>query len=311
MNKDILVVGESLGKFLSSYDNTNVFVFSGKTMKGFTKNKSPIYKKVLSNINKYNKKYNYVIFNFGSVDNFFSFYYDSFVKVNKEYKNPTEVYNNWKINIEPIIVNYVNKISKIRTRLKKIIFPVWYSILEEENIPFSLQKYLGLDIYNSLSDNNKEIFRKLITFRERRKRTNFMNKILERECKKHKIIFNNFLTNLLDKNKRVKNKYKDVSILNVHYLYEPMIMDLSKLKFFKYLGLHMTDKLEKKLKKEMKEYLDFKKKKLKNIEETSEEYIKYLENYRKEQNENMKLGKKLIIKSYKELDKFRKSKKKK
>lgn len=80
----ILIIGDSfIGPFnLIEDDNMYIYKFSGKSMKGITKKEDKDREKIVSLVNN-NKNIKCLIFNFGQVDLYFSYYYKKFIKNEK------------------------------------------------------------------------------------------------------------------------------------------------------------------------------------------------------------------------------------
>jgi len=256
MEKPNVVFGDSLIFFLRLIPTFKVFKYAGKTLKGFGK-KNEIYKDILKNI-KNRKNMEYVFFGFGGVDLHLSFYYDFFIKKNN-FNSISSIEKEWKKNINMNIEQYVKNISEIKTDAKKVVLGVFPSPLKKKIIHHSLYFYIQLD-YNSLDDKKKKLFDKLNETKYRIARLNYFNKILKRNCEKYGIIFKNHNNLILNKDKKVKKELVDLAEYNIHLLHEPLLKILSKLPFYKKLGI--TKEVVDKLDKIFKQYLEDKKKEI-------------------------------------------------
>lgn len=254
-----LVFGDSFVDYLSLINTFYVTKYSGKTLRGVTKENSPILKSI-KNIYKRNPKSKNIIFGFGNVDLHLSFYYDSFMKDNAE-TNPEKLVDTWKTKMKESIKSYVNIISNFKDK-KIAIMATMPSVLQEKNVRFSLEKYINFP--SQMTDEKECAFKKLISISERDKRMIFMNEELKKNIKLYKNIkYININYILLNKNKTVKKKFIDISTLNIHLSWEPILLDSVKIPFFHNLGI--TKENTTHLKKSHEKYLKFKEDFLKNI----------------------------------------------
>lgn len=260
-----IVFGDSFINYLSLIKTFKVFKFSGKTLKGFSKDDSTIRKTTLKEINK--KKYaDNVIFGFGNVDLHLSFYYDVFTKPEyKELKNVKDITKLWEENTEENIKKYIMNINKIRVgrNSKKIVMGVFPSTLKEKNVIASTKKYIQID-YEKLDISQQMLYKKLIKHKERHHRFMFYNKILKRECDLKKIKYIDVNEIVLTKTNKIKKKFIDISDLNIHLSWEPLLIESKKMKIFNDMGIN--DENTKDLEKTHADYLEIKKKILNNIE---------------------------------------------
>ena len=119
-----LVFGDSfIGPLkLIKDNNLKIIKFQGATMKGITKTENTNRKKIIDIVNKNKNKIKCMIFNFGQVDLFFSYYYVLFVK--KE-----------TFKMEEIILNYVKFIKNLKCNdKKKIVLSVYPTVLKDKNV---------------------------------------------------------------------------------------------------------------------------------------------------------------------------------
>ena len=141
------IFGDSfIGPFkLIDNNNLHIYKFKGATMKGITKQDNENRIKILDIINK-NKNIKCMIFNFGQVDLYFSYYYDKYIK-------------NKKFMMKSIIKKYVEFISSIKCyNCNKIILPVYPSTIKDKYVFDSLLNYgiLSEDKVNSLDKSEKK-----------------------------------------------------------------------------------------------------------------------------------------------------------
>lgn len=258
MNKH-LVFGDSFIGYLSLIKDFYVTKYSGKTLRGLSKENSPILKNII-NVVKRNKKSKNIIFNFGNVDLHLSFYYDSFIKDTSE-SDPEKLLSSWKDKMKEGIEKYVSIVNSFKNK-NVAILALMPSVLKEENVRFSLEKYI--DFPEKMSDEKEKTFKKLTSISERHKRLIFINDEIEKQTKKYENVrYVNINHILLNKNKTVKKKFIDVSKLNIHLSWEPILLESVSIPFFNNLGI--TNENTTHLKKSHEKYLKFKKEFLKNI----------------------------------------------
>ncbi len=169
-------------------------------------------------MNTLNKKNNSkcLIFNFGNVDLYFSYYYKKFVK--KE-----------RFMMESMIKNYVEFISNIDcNNCNKIILGIYPSVLQDKNVFNSLLSYgiLSEETINSINEKEKE---KVSKYKFRYNLYKKFNTLLKKYSKIYNINYIDFDEILLDKNKKVKKKFINPSSnRGIHLLWEPLIPILLK-----------------------------------------------------------------------------------
>ena len=80
-----LIFGDSfIGAFnLIESKNLKIYKFKGKTIKGLSKQEDKDRKKIINIVNQ-NKNIKCIVFNFGQVDLYFSYYYKKFIKNDKK-----------------------------------------------------------------------------------------------------------------------------------------------------------------------------------------------------------------------------------
>jgi hypothetical protein len=260
----IYIFGDSFTELFSLVDNKNlnVITIKGSTIRGITKPNNENRLKIINTLKKANN-IKCLIFNFGQVDIYFSYYY-KYVK-------------NEKFEMEKIVKNYVEFIANLPYNCNKIVFAIYPHFIKDENWFKTLLNYyiLTQDEIDTLTEKEKKI---LSSMNFRSTLVKLFNKLLEIYCKIYNLTYINFEDELLDKNDNVKNIfYSNISIYNIHLLWKPLLpLLVKKLKNcnigekFK-VDLHKTSNEYKKNKKESIEKKKFlnkpkkKKNKYKNI----------------------------------------------
>jgi hypothetical protein len=207
-----LIFGDSfIGPFtLLDDNNIKIYKFKGATMRGITKETNETRKKIITLVNN-NHNYKCIIFNFGQVDIFFSYYYKKYIQKKK-------------FMIDQFTKKYVEFIYGLNcNNSKKIIFAVYPTTIKDENV------FNTLLAYGILSDADI----KLISKSDIQKTSNFnfrytmyakINNLLKKYCNIYKLTFINLDNVLLNKNKRLKSMFIDpMSAYNIHLLWEPLI----------------------------------------------------------------------------------------
>ena len=203
------IFGDSfVGPFnLINDQNVKIYKFTGATMKGIRKRTEII------DILNYDKRPKCIIFSFGQVDLYFSYYYVKFLK-------------NKKFMMKSIIKNYVEFVNSLEcNNCNKIIFSVYPTTLKDTDVFKALIKYniLSEDVVNSISKSDKE---KTSNFRFRFKMYTKFNKLLSEYCQLYKINCINLDNELLDKNKQLKPIYINYKYISVHLVWESIILVL-------------------------------------------------------------------------------------
>lgn len=281
-NLKTLVFGDSFVNFLSLIKTFKIKKFSGKTLKGITKKDSPIFK-IMSKMTK-SYRTNDIVFGFGNVDLHISFYYDLFTKPEYTSLDINERVKLWENNTKNVIEEYIKKLKKLNIRGKTVhIFQVFPSTLLDKNVSSSLKKYIQFDS-ETLDKKEKKIFKSLIKKTMRDERYQFFNKRLSIEARKHGFKFLDIEKYILnEKSRKIKKPLIDISELNIHLLWEPMLLKLVKHNQLNKLGI--TKENTKDLEAGYKKYLDFKEKILEEIDPLDKDYVtkkrRFLENYKK------------------------------
>jgi hypothetical protein len=247
----IYIFGDSFTEPFSLVDNKNLHVITmkGSTIRGITKTNNKNRLKIINTLKRANN-IKCLIFNYGQVDIYFSYYY-KYVK-------------NEKFEFEELVKNYIEFIANLPYNCNKIVFAVYPHFIKDENWFNTLLQYaiLTQDEIDSLTENEKKIMSSMIF---RRNLVNIFNRLLEIYCKIYNLIFINFENELLDENNNVKNIfYKGLSIYNIHLLWEPLLPILVK----KLKMCNIDEKFKKNLNSSFKYYekikinkkIDYKKK---------------------------------------------------
>ena len=210
----ILILGDSfVGPFtLLNSKNLEIYLIKGKSMKGLTKENDIHRNKIKNLVNKYqNKNLECIIFNFGNVDLHLSYYYKKFIK--------NEIFF-----IEPMIKKYVEFIHSLDcNNCNKIILSAYPTTLKDKNVFDSLLHYqvLSKNDIDSISKIDKE---KTSNFNFRYNMYKNFNNLLKKYCKIYNITYINLDNELLNKNKKIKQKFVDqISNVNFHLLWEPLL----------------------------------------------------------------------------------------
>jgi hypothetical protein len=246
------IFGDSFIGPFTLIDDTNlkIYKFKGATMKGITKEDNENRKKIIDVLNNSNN-IKCILFNFGHVDLYFSYYYDKFVK-NKGFM------------IDPIAKKYIEFIDSINcNNCNKIVLAIYPSVLKDKHVFDSLISYgiLSNEHVNSISDSDKK---KVSNYKFRYNMYIKFNNLLKKYCKIYKINFIDLKDSLLNKDNIVKSKFiNPVSTHGIHLLWEPLIpILLSKLKICNIKKIYKKDledsfsKYIKNKKEQIKQKLD-------------------------------------------------------
>lgn len=234
-----LIFGDSfIGPFnLLDNKNLRIYKFKGKTMKGIGKKEDKDRKKIVNLVNN-NKNTKCLIFNFGQVDLYFSYYYNKF-KTNKKFM------------MLSIIKKYVKFINSLNcNNCNKIIISVYPTVLKDKYVFNSLLSYEILSNDDIKSIKKKDI-KKTSKFNFRYKMYKKFNNLLEKYSKIYNINYINFDNLLLNKKtNKIKKKFVNPSTnVSIHLLWEPLIPLLVKKINFCNIEKKYKINLEKSLKK--------------------------------------------------------------
>ena len=236
-----LIFGDSfVGPFkLIDDKNINIYTFSGYTMKGITKKDNKNRKKIIEIVNNISSP-KCMVFNFGQVDLYFSYYYKKFIK-------------NEKFEMEPTIKKYVKFINSLNcNNCNKIILSVYPTVLKDKYVFKSLLKYkiLSEEDVKYISKSDKE---QTSNFSFRYNMYLKFNNLLQKYCKVYNVNYINLDNELLDKKtNRIKQQFVNPStIVSIHLLWEPLIPILVK----KITDCNIMLKYKVNLKKSLEKYI--------------------------------------------------------
>ena len=207
-----IIFGDSfIGPFKLLKDKKlKIYKFKGATLKGITKLENKNRKKIETVVSNSNN-IRCLIFIFGQVDLYFSYYYAKFIQ-------------NKRFLMEGMIKKYVEFISNLKCKqCNKLIFGIFPNPIKDKHIFNTLLSYniLPENLINSIDKKEKD---RLSLHNFRFKMYIKFNKIIEKYCNIYNIKYINFDDVLLNKNNRVKDEFiiKE-SIYNIHLLWEPLI----------------------------------------------------------------------------------------
>lgn len=207
-----IIFGDSfVGPFKLIKDKKlKIYKFKGATLKGLTKLENNNRKKIKSVVSSINN-IKCIIFNFGQVDLYFSYYYSRYIQ-------------NKRFMMEPMIKKYVKFISDLECKkCNKIIFGVFPNPIKDKYIYKTLLVYkiLPENLINSIDKKDKD---RLSSHNFRFNLYIKFNKLIQKYCNIYNIKYIDFDDVLLNKNNRVKKEFiNKESIYNIHLLWEPLI----------------------------------------------------------------------------------------
>lgn len=253
MTKDIVVFGSSSSRIFSLIDNVKNVAFKGKSISGLIKKEDNDRKKII-NMVKNQKKAKCFIFFFGEVDLHFVFFYQIMTQ-------------NKILDFDLLIKKYVEFIDKIKTDSKKIIIvpnnTPWTNVIKG----LKNYGYLSGKIEEQLSEKIKDKYFNIETVKLNHKK---ITKSFMKYTKNTNIILINLEDRLLTPSGKIKKKYlSPVNPNSVHLRWEPLIVDIYDK--FRLCGIDKTN--IKTNKKKEKEWLEWKKEKLRKILEERDNKI--------------------------------------
>lgn len=218
--------------------------YKGATIKGLTKETNDNRKSIIDTI-KNAKNINCLIFNFGNVDVHMSFYYKL-------------IYFNEMIDYKDMVKKYVEFINNIKCNCNKIVIGVYQSPLKVKNVIESLYKYGVIKDTGDKAQNtkNEEKIKPYIKLEKIYKRFKIFNDLLEKECKKYNIQYEDIDYLIRNKNNKMvlDDKFIDISQYNIHLRWKPLIkIWVSRLNKCGISGRCLVD-----IEKEEKRYLEHK-----------------------------------------------------
>ncbi len=239
-----IIFGDSfIGPFkLLNDNNLNLYKYKGATINGLTKenNKNRI------NIIKILKQINTpkcIIFNFGQVDLYFTYYYKKFVQ-------------NKKFLMNSIIKKYIEFINNLDcNNCNKIVFAVYPTTIQDKYVFDTLLQY-GILLNNQINLISDYTKNRVSNFKFRYKLYIKFNKLLEKYCNLYKINFIKLDNEILNNDNTLKLKFIDpISKYNIHLLWEPLIpIIISKL-----LNCNIKEKYKRNLSNSFNKFLNKKK----------------------------------------------------
>jgi hypothetical protein len=141
----VYIFGDSfVGPFkLLNNKNLKVFKYKGATIKGITKTNNENRLNIIKTLKKANN-IKCLIFNFGQVDIYFSYYY-KYVK-------------NEKFEFEELVKNYIKFIANLPYNCNKIVFAIYPHFIKDKNWfkTLFLYKILTQDEIDALTENEKK-----------------------------------------------------------------------------------------------------------------------------------------------------------
>lgn len=288
-----LVFGDSFIGPLKLFKHPRwIFVkFKGGTMKGLTKPDNENRQIIANTIAKFknSNRLNAVIFCFGTVDIQFSYYYNKLM--NKPFA-PGEIIDGYIKFIKSVIDP---KKYKVGVQLAYPSAVAEYNMLIQLEIYHILDDFYGVPkrdltveltatehdklrkIYNKLKDTKQPEAQKILapdfTFESRIARLHMFNTLIKHKLYGTHISYIDMGKHITDAKGYVKPEFIDLSVINVHFRWEPQIPFM--LREFKYYGL--SDKYMGDIKKIIateKKYLKEKEKELRMQKPKSQSRIK-------------------------------------
>lgn len=256
---NLFIGSSSIGVFTLFKKSTyKIIKIKGGTAKGLYTNENG--KKIINIIGNIKNPINCIILHFGEVDINFSYYY----KVcNSENKN---------INVEDFCneiyleyIKFINKIVEI-SKCKNLIINGLYPNPIKDNL-----KKEQLLNYGIIIDNSNCILESTLNSKFQEKIRKYYNNLLYKFCIEKNKIYNKKLNNTyffyydLDKyifhNGKINNRFIDISDINIHLRWEPMVFYHIKI-LNKYCGISKYDLND--IKQIEKKYLKYKINELQN-----------------------------------------------
>lgn len=150
-----------------------------------------------------------VMFNFGQVDVYFSYYY-------KTYKMEEP------IDLDDIAREYVRFVAQLDTRARKTIMGIYPSVPHDEYQRTTLCKYAIVDeeVAEKIPDHD-------ISLQVRQERVRRFNRVLKTTCEECGIDFADLFEDLCDMQSvppRLHDRYRDISECNIHLAWETTML---------------------------------------------------------------------------------------
>lgn len=255
---NLFIGSSSIGVFkLFKNFNHKVIKVKGGTAKGLYTNKNG--NEIIQTITNIKKPINAILLHFGEVDINFSYYYKVCNSIDKNinYKEfCNDIYNEY--------IKFIDKIVAI-SKCKNIIIEGLYPNPVKDNL--KIEQLLNYGII----DNKDCLFEETLNRKFQETLRKFYNNLLHKFCihknkinKEHKYNNTNYFYYDLDKyifnNGKIDKKFIDLSIMNVHLRWEPMVPYHIKI-LHKICGLSKDNLID--IKKVEDQYLKYKINKLK------------------------------------------------
>lgn len=211
----ILIFGSSfVGPFnLINDKNVKVYKFKGGTLKGLTKSDNENREKIINIVRNNEGDIKAILFMFGEVDIHFSYYYNA---LNNNLQDNKKILTDY--------IKFLNYIQKIANSKIIIVNPVRNPIGTSLFINIKqLLNYRIIDI-SELNINRIKEIDSLIKKKEKYY-FNYINilKLATKKSNNSELIYLNLNKYLLNDKNEILNKYKDISSLNIHLLYKPIL----------------------------------------------------------------------------------------
>jgi hypothetical protein len=268
---NLFMGSSSIGVFNLFTKNTNnlIYKFKGATAKGLlTNDNGKDIMKVLEEYKKRKIRINCIIMHFGEVDLNFSYFFKSLQNIQAKAKDDWYIpYRDFCDSILTPYKEFLNKVTRVSNCKRLIIKGIYPNPLVDGNKKLQLVNYAIMQpeeadklIPSTLTKKFEEMMRK------------YYNTELRNGChgKMHdkmydKMYYYDLDKELLDKDgMKVTDEYCDLSKVNIHLRWEPLVkLHLKKLMQMGLCGITKNDIVDKeKLKADEKEYLEYKKQKL-------------------------------------------------
>ena len=264
---NLFMGSSSIGVFNLFTKNTNnlLYKFKGATAKGLlTNDNGKDIMKVLEEYKKRKIRINCIVMHFGEVDLNFSYFFKSLQNIQAKAKDDWYIpYRDFCDSILTPYKEFLNKVFKVSHCKRLVIKGVYPNPLADGNKKLQLVNYAIMQpeevdklIPSTLTKKFEEMMRK------------YYNTELRKGCNGKmydKMYYYDLDEELLEKDgMKVKDEYCDLSKVNIHLRWEPLVkLHLNKLMKLGLCGITKNDVVdEEKLKANEKDYLEYKKQKL-------------------------------------------------
>jgi hypothetical protein len=228
--------------------SVQVIKFKGATASGVGKTLNPNRLDVEKRISSCRGRLKALMFNFGQVDVHLSYYYKRFIQ-----KSELE-----SDRIVKSYVEFARTVGGSDLTCPRIILAVYPCPVRDEDVLKSLLLYHVITDDDALQvDPSDPVFSRA----HRAKLLDDFNSALERECAAQGVTFLSLNDQILDETRDVRPTFRDISIYNIHILWEPTIVLWTK--FLAPYGI--SDENLAKLDKSWNAYKEYKTSELKSI----------------------------------------------